>query len=262
MTSQPMWSGDDYNYLMGRWSRLIAPSLVEFAGVEDGDKVLDVGCGTGSLTLALLERGSAVRVTGVDASENFIRICRENIDGDKAKLQQSDAQDLPFPDDSFDKCASLLVMNFIPNPALAVNEMKRVVRSGGTIAAAVWDYGEGMEMLRILWDEAAAMDENAVAKHERNMPLCKKGELAALWSQCGLNEVRNSALSIEMHFSSFEDYWAPFFSGIGPSGSYVCGLEKDAQAKLRDRLLQTLAGGDAQKTLKLKARAWAVRGVC
>jgi SAM-dependent methyltransferase len=255
-----MWGGDDYDLLMGRWSRLIAPLLVQHVEVHDGDKVLDVGCGTGSLTRALLDSGPAVQVTGIDGSADYVDIARKNLDGSGATLEQGDAQSLPYPDDSFDKCISLLVMNFIPDPTQAVNEMQRVTRAGGSVTAAVWDYGDGMEMLRHLWDEAASIDDDAVAKHEGNMPLCRKGELAALWAECGLSEISDTALTIQMDFASFDDYWAPFLTGVGPSGSYVSSLDTQIRTDLKERLLRKLANGNREAPISLTERTWAVRG--
>jgi SAM-dependent methyltransferase len=167
---------------------------------------------------------------------------------------------LPYSDNSFDKSLSLLVLNFIPDPGRAVKEMRRVTRAGGTVTAAIWDYGEGMEMLRHLWDEAASIDDNALAKHEGNMPLCRKGELAALWTECGLTAVNETALTIPMKFSSFNDYWAPFLTGIGPSGSYVIELDASTQTELEERLREKLVKGNAEIAFGMKARAWAVRG--
>ncbi len=260
MADRSMWGGDDYDFLMGRWSRLIAPLLVQYAEVQDGDKVLDVGCGTCSLTSALLDSGPTVQVTGIDGSADYIEIGRKNLGGSRATLEQGDAQSLPYPDDSFDKCISLLVMNFIPDPARAVNEMQRVTRAGGLVTAAVWDYGDGMEMLRQLWDEAASIDDDAVAKHEGNMPLCRTGELAALWAECGLSKVSDTALTIQMDFSSFDDYWVPFLTGVGPSGSYVSSLDAQTQTDLKERLFRKLAHGDDEAPISLTARAWAARG--
>lgn len=260
MADRSMWGGGDYDILMGRWSRLIAPLLVQFAKVQDGDDVLDVGCGTGSLTDALLDAGPAVQVTGIDGSEAYVEIGRGKLGGSRATLEQGDAQSLPYPDGSFDKCVSLLVMNFIPDPSKAVSEMKRVTHAGGSVTAAVWDYGDGMEMLRHLWDEAASIDEDATAKHEGNMPLCRKGELSELWTRCGLSDVSDTGLSIEMNFASFDDYWSPFLTGVGPSGSYVSSLDTHTQTLLKERLLQKLANGNHEAPIRLTARAWAVSG--
>lgn len=260
MNEKSMWGGDSYDLLMGRWSRLLAPMFVRFANVQDGEHVLDVGCGTGSLTRALLETGHSVRVTGIDGSADYVAINRETSGTDRAKFEQGDAQALPYADDSFDKTVSLLVMNFIPDATRAVMEMKRVTRTGGSVAAAVWDYGDGMKMLRLLWDEAAAIDDTAVKRHERNMPLCRQGELAALWAECGLKSVADTGLTIQMDFTSFDDYWSPFLTGPGPSGAYVSGLDAATRAKLKDRLRAKLAGGSDEAPFSLSARAWAVSG--
>ncbi len=260
MLDRSMWGGDDYDFLMGRWSRLMAPLLVQYADVQDGDKVLDIGCGTGSLTGALLDIGPAMQVTGIDGSADYIEIARKRHNDSRATMDQGDAQSLPYPATSFDKCVSLLVMNFIPDPSRAVEEMQRVTRADGTISAAVWDYGDGMEMLRHLWDEAASIDGNAVAKHEGNMPLCRKGELAALWGECGLTAVSDTALTIQTDFGSFDDYWAPFLTGVGPSGSYVSSLDASTQAELKERMREKLVKGNDDTAFRINARAWAVRG--
>jgi len=256
-----MWAGDDYDLLMGRWSRSIAPLLTQYADVQDGDRVLDIGCGTGSLTSALLTIGPEIQVTGIDGSADYVEICRKSVNDRRATLDQGDAQSLPYPDNSFDKCVSLLVMNFIPDASRAVAEMRRVTRAGGIISAAVWDYGDGMEMLRHLWDEAASLDINAEAKHEKNMPLCRKGELAELWTKSGLTSINDTALTIQMDFNSFDDYWMPFLTGIGPSGSYVKALDTSAQSDLKERLRKKLIKGGSDKAFSIDARAWAVRGV-
>jgi SAM-dependent methyltransferase len=261
MSDQSMWGGDNYDYLMGRWSRLMAPKLASYAGVVDGDHVLDVGCGTGSLTRALLDVGPTVKVTAIDGSNDFVEIGQQNVTDDRVTFSQGNAQSLQYASDTFDKCVSLLVMNFVPDAKSAVSEMRRVTRAGGTLAAAVWDYGDGMEMLRHLWDEAANIDETAVAKHEGNMPLCRKGELATLWAEGGMTNVDESDLVIQMDFTSFDDYWAPFLTGIGPSGSYVSNLDASTQTALKERLTDKLTQGKNEEPFSLRARVWAVRGM-
>ena len=151
-------------------------------------------------------------------------------------------------------------MNFIPDPAKALSEMVRVTRPGGTVAAAVWDYGDGMEMLRVFWDEAVALDPSIDARDERHMPLCRQGELGALWRQGGLTDVVEVPLVTETPFASFDDFWSPFLTGQGPAGAYVASLPEARRQMLRDRLRARLAPG-ADGLLKLRARAWAVKGV-
>ena len=161
---------------------------------------------------------------------------------------------------SFDATISLLVINFIPDPSQALREMIRVTRPGGVVAAAVWDYDEGMEMLRTFWDEAIALDPSSEARDERHMPFSRAGELADLWREHGLVDVEETALVIPLTFESFDDFWSPFLEGQGPAGAYVASLSEGARGELKERLRQRLPsqGGG---TLRLSGRAWAVRGV-
>src|SRR5262245_45436940 len=198
--------GEAYNAFMGRWSARLAPLLVEFAGVADGDAVLDVGCGTGSLSAAVAAAAPSSRIAGIDRSEPYVAVARARDDTRRVTFEIGDAQQLPFEDASFDRTLSMLILNFIPDPDQALREMMRVTRPSGTVAAAVWDYGEGMEMLRVFWDEAVAIAPDAGAKDERHMPLCRTGELGALWRKHGLQHVAETSLRVETPFSSFEDF--------------------------------------------------------
>jgi ubiquinone/menaquinone biosynthesis C-methylase UbiE len=182
-----------YEQFMGRWSRKLALPFVAFATVQAGDDVLDVGSGTGALAAAVLAATESGRVVGVDPSVAYIDYARTRTKSDRVTFEQGDGQQLRFSAGTFDKALSLLVVNFIPDAARAVGEMIRVTKPGGIVAAAVWDYGEGMEMLRLFWDEAVALDPSSESRDERHMPLCRPGELAALWRQRGLVEVGGGA---------------------------------------------------------------------
>ncbi len=161
---------DGYERFMGRWSRRLAPLFVTFAGVTEGDRVLDVGSGTGALavTAAAIE---SVQVTGIERSPAYVRYAREHAAGDGVRFEVGDALALPFSDDAFDRTLSMLVLNFVPDPAAALQQMIRVTRPGGVVAAAVWDYGDEMQMLRTFWDAAVAVDPDAAPRDERHMPL-------------------------------------------------------------------------------------------
>ena len=128
-------------------------------------------------------------------------------------------------------------------------------------AAYVWDYAEGMEFLRLFWDEAAALDPRAIALHEgRRFPLCEAPALASLFRAGALTGVETSALQIPTDFTTFDDYWLPFLRGTGPAASYVAALDPEQRDLLRGRLERRLrADGDGR--ISLRARAWAVRGV-
>ena len=248
---------------MGRWSRRLAPLLAQFASVDGRDSVLDVGSGTGALAFSIAETSPLVRVTGVDPSAAYVRDAQARTPNDHVRLVSfmvGDAQALQWPDATFDKTLSLLVMNFIPDPAKALREMIRVTRPGGAVSAAVWDYGDGMEMLRVFWDEAVAIDSTIAPRDERHMPLCKRGELAALWRANGIQEVVEQAIVIELPFASFDDYWSPFLGGQGPAGAYAASLSEMTRAALASRLRERLLGERQDGPFTLQARAWAVKG--
>jgi SAM-dependent methyltransferase len=242
--------GDGYERFMGRWSRRLAPLFVTFAGVTEGHRVLDVGSGTGALSAAAAAVKSA-RVTGVEPSPAYVRYAQEHADG---RFEVGDALALPFPDDTFDRTLSILVLNFVSDAAAALQQMIRVTRPGGVVAAAVWDYGDGMQMLRTFWDAAVALDPGAAPRDERHMPLCARGALADLWRTHGLRDVDEQALTIDMAFASFDDYWQPLLCGQGPAGVYVSSLSESARHALESKLR-------ADVDLTMRARAWAVRGV-
>ena len=250
-----------YEPFMGRWSRALALLLVRFAGVRDGETVLDVGSGTGAVAAAVASEAPAARMTGIDPAAAYVAYAEANRPNERTRFEVGDAQQMRFDDATFDRTLSLLVINFIPNRQKAVSEMKRVTRRGGTIAAAVWDYSAGMEMLRAFWDVAIALHPEGDTKDERHMALGGRGELAALWRSQGLRDVVEETLTIETRFSSFDDYWGPFTQKQGPAGAYVAGLPAAAREELRRQLRQRLLGAGPDRPFSLNASAWAVRGI-
>lgn len=254
------FEADAYERFMGRWSSLLAPSLISLSGLHDGEAVLDVGTGTGALALAVRDATKATRIMGIDPSSAYLERARAKNTDSRVRFEVGDAQALQFPDAEFDKTLSLLVMNFIPQRERALSEMIRVTKPGGIVAAAVWDYGEGMEMLRVFWDEAIALDPTSAPRDEANMPLCKRGELAELWRRGGLSDVQEAPLTVTLHFAKFEDYWAPFQLGQGPAGAYVAQLTKDRRSELERRLRQRLLGAEPDRKIEMRGRAWAVKG--
>jgi len=253
-------AGSGYEAYMGRWSRLLAVRFVDFAGIRNGQRVLDVGTGTGALATAVHNAAPASEVVGIDPSQGFIAFAAKSSDSALVSFEVGDAQQLRFEDASFDHAMALLVMNFIPDHDKAVAEMRRVTRAGGSVSACVWDYNEGMQSLRYFWDEVVAQEPHAAGKDERNMKLSRQGQLGALWKKAGLTDVEEQPLAIEQRFKSFEDYWGPFRTGVGPGGAYVVSLPEEQRRELEARMRTRLLGTRADGPFALNARAWCVRG--
>lgn len=249
-----------YERFMGRWSRQLAPLFVTFAGIGPNDAVLDVGSGTGELALAIAASAPSARIVGIDPADPYVKYAQSRAPSERVRFEVGDAQKMSFPDATVDRVLSLLVVNFIPDRDKALDEMIRVSKPGGVVAAAVWDYGGEMEMLRVFWDEAVARDPSIAKRDERHMPLCRSGELAALWRAHGLKQVVEQPLTFTMTFASFDDYWTPFLGGQGPAGAYAAKLPEADRAALAQRLRKRLLGSRADGPITLKARAWAVRG--
>jgi len=251
-----------YERFMGRWSRLAAPRLVDFTSPPELGRILDAGSGTGSLAFSIADSKAKVRVLGIDPSREYVAYAssRKRFP-DRVSFEVGDAQQLRFPDATFDAALSLLVFNFIPDPKKALQELRRVTRPGGMISAAVWDYGAGMRMLRTFWDAVVHLDPQAEKLDERHMPLCREGELGGLWRECGLENVDEQPIEITTRFASLADYWDPFLLGQGPAGSYVRRLDRHKAEELRDEVKRRLSLPGEDAPFALDARVWAVRGV-
>jgi len=253
-------SGDAYEPYVGRWSRLVARQFVAWLAAPPNKVWLDIGCGTGALCEVILESASPRQVTGVDPSDGFISFARHKVADRRATFQVGDAQNLPVADGSFDAAVAGLVINFIPDQAKAIREMKRATRPGGTVAAYVWDYAGEMQMMRRFWDAAVALDASAFQLDEgRRFPVCRPEPLASLFRRAGLDGVEVRQIDAPTIFEDFDDYWTPFLGGQAPAPGYCMSLSQDRRAELRDRIRASLPTED-DGSIHLIARAWAVRG--
>ena len=252
-------SAEAYDRHVGRYGASLAASLLAFARIEPGMRALDVGCGPGALTAALAERLGAANVSGADPSEPFAEACRARVPGVDVVVASAEA--LPFGDRSFDAALSQLVVNFMHDAESGVREMARVTRAGGVVASCVWDYAGEMTLLRAFWDAARVVDPDRAASADEGtvMLWCAEGELAELWCDAGLRDVDSAPLVVRAGYESFEDLWAPFPTGIAPSGAFCKSLDDDRRDALREAYRRRLAVGDGP--FELTARAWAVRGV-
>ena len=257
-----MWAvGDAYEAYVGRWSRRVADLFVRWLDLPPGGRWLDVGCGTGALTAAVLAAAAPARVTGVDPSEGFLANARSHIADPRATFRVGDARSLPLPDHRFDAVVSGLALNFVPDPDQAAAEFARVAVPGGAAAAYVWDYADGMGLMRYFWDAAADLDPAAADLDEgRRFPLCRPESLTRLWTDAGLARVRVHALEIPTVFADFDDYWNPFLGGQGPAPGYAMSLPDENRRALRDLLRDRLPTA-ADGSIPLTARAWAVSGL-
>lgn len=220
-------------------------------------RALDVGSGPGALSAELASRLGAGDVAAVEPSSAYAEACRERVPG--ATVVVGSAEALPFPDGAFDRVLAQLVLNFLPDPDAGLAEMRRVARPGGTVAAAVWDYADGMTLLRRFWDAAVALDPAAAARDEGGFALCTPDELAAAWSAAGLLDVATDGIEVAAAYADFEDLWRPLATGAGPAGAHVAGLPAPAREELAAELRRRL-GVDPQAPFELRARAWLVRG--
>jgi len=269
MTGDAWTAGETYEEYVGRWSREVAARFVPWLDVPAGGRWLDVGCGTGALTSAARAAGGSV--VGVDPSRAFVAGVsarrREDAGLRPARRQAErgnptrdvvvgDARALPFAAGSFDAVVSGLALNFVPSPREAMAELKRVTAPGGTVAAYVWDYADGMAMIRHFWDAALELDPAAPDEGAR-FPLCQPSALTELWRVAGLTGVQVRAIVVSTVFADFDAYWRPFLGGQGPAPGYLASLTPAARESLRSRLQDRLPASD----IRLTARAWAVRGM-
>ncbi|PWJ82254.1 methyltransferase family protein [Pseudaminobacter salicylatoxidans] len=252
-----------YERLMGRWSKRLAPLFIDFCGLADGEKVLDVGCGTGSLTFALAEAAAVGQITAIDFSPVFVEAAtRRNVDP-RISVLQADACDLPFDDDTFDRAFALLVLHFVPDAGKAVAEMRRVVRSGGTVGAVVWDHLGGMPGMRMMVDTVAALSEDGRQLRSRYcfQPMMQPSEMKRTFVEHGLVEVVETELMIRMDYQNFDDYWAPIAAGEGPLGKYVAALDEVERVRTDAAVRNAYEAGRPNGPRSFANVAWACKGI-
>lgn len=252
-----------YEQLMGRWSRRLARPFIEFAGVEPGERIIDVGCGTGSLTFSIPDAADISEIAAIDYAPVFVEEAKRRNSDPRITISQADACALPFPDNRFDRALSLLVLHFVPEASKAVAEMRRVVRSKGVVAAAVWDHLGGMPVMRMVLDSLAPLDESAtrMRAHYCFQPMMRPGEMRQAFADQGLTDVMETSILIRMDYESFDDFWAPIAGGEGPLGKYVASLDDGRRERAGQVVRSAYEAGQPDGKRSFVAVAWACRGM-
>jgi len=254
-------NGNLYERYVGRWSRPVAREFLKWLAVPAGRKWLDVGCGTGALSQTILEFSDPAYIKAIDRSEAFVAFARSQTQDQRIQFEVGDAQALNVELGIFDAIVSGLVLNFIPQPEQALAGMRRVARKGGVVGAYVWDYAEGMQLMRHFWDAAVALDPKVNDIDEvRRFPHSRPEPLKELFQGAGFHQVEVISIEIPTEFRDFDDYWSPFLGGQGPAPSYLMSLSDEQRIALRERIRAELPIS-ADGSIPLVARAWAVRGV-
>jgi len=256
------WDGGHaYEQYVGRWSRKVAREFLRWLALPPGLAWADIGCGTGALASEILSVCEPAVIHGIDSSEGFLSQARKDIRGPRVRFESGDAVRLPWDTDTYDAAVSGLVLNFVRDEDTMVREMARVTRPGGTVAAYVWDYAGGMQMMRHFWDAAVAESPNDAALDQaERFPLCRPEPLQVLFEKAGLTSVTVCAIDIPTVFQNFEDYWRPFLGRTGAAPTYLASVSGDVRERIR-RYLEERLTGTHDGPIALSARAWAVQGV-
>ncbi len=256
--TNPRQAGAAYELFMGRWSRPVADRFLDWLDPPAAADWVDMGCGTGGLSAAILERADPRSVLGIDRSEAFIDYARHRFDDPRVRFTCAEALPLPIGDDSVDLVVAGLFLNFLPSMEQGIDEMRRVLRPGGRLGFYVWSYPDGgMAMLDRFWDSAAVLDPAAEGLAERQrFPQCDRDGITRLCDAAGLERAEILQIDGATEHADFEDYWRPFTLAAGTAPDYLAGLDADRRAALRLDLLHRLDHGGS---IRLPARAWAVK---
>jgi len=244
-------AAEAYDRFMGRYSTPLAPIFADFAGVEAGQRVVEVGAGPGALTAVLVERVGGDRVTAVEPSEPFVAALRER--QPDATVLHAAAEELPLGDDGFDTAIAQLVVHFMQDPVRGLSEMRRVTAANGVVAANVWDHGGGQGPLSLYWEVVRELDPTNAG--EGRLAGATEGDLTGLFEEAGFVDVEETPLTVEIEHLTFEEWWEPYTLGVGPAGSYVAGLAPEAREELRERCRARLP----DPPFVVSARAWSAR---
>ncbi|MDH3281885.1 MAG: class I SAM-dependent methyltransferase [Gammaproteobacteria bacterium] len=254
-----------YERWMGRWSARLAPAFVNFVDLPKGGHFLDVGSGTGALSAALLEAVEDSTVVGIEPAEAYVNYSRDRLPDDRVRFEVGDALAIPFEANSFDATLSLLILQELSDAPKALQEMRRVTRRGRCVAASQWNFNDGLPMLALFWDAVIETIGTDAARDAAAdcmvVDYPDDDALRQLWRLAGLVDVEAKIQEIPMAFTSFDDYWTPFLSGVTATSSYVAKLDAAGAGALKDSLYAKVIGSRPDRPFTLNAQAWAIRGL-
>jgi SAM-dependent methyltransferase len=253
---------EGYDQYMGRWSKRLAPLFLEFAGAADDERILDVGCGTGSLTFLIPDQANISTIDAIDYEEQFVEALKQRNTDLRITARRGDACALPFGENQFDRALSMLVLHFVSDARQAVAEMFRVVRPGGVVAATVWDTFGGMPSQRIFWDTISAIEPSAIARRCAALvrPMTFPSEMADAFAGAGLQDVTEAMLTIRMEFTEFDDYWLPLLNGQGTLAAFLSTLPNGIPEQVKAGVRQAYLCGQPDGPRSFASVAWAVKG--
>src|SRR5262245_37737054 len=253
--------GAAYEVFLGRWTRRLAEPLLDFARFPTDGRLLDVGCGTGSIAHAIAARWPERHVIGIDIEPPYIAFARSQVRPANLHFEVADAVRLPYAGASFCGAAAQLVLNFVPDPVAALHEMRRVIVPGGRLVAAVWDFRGGLVYQRIFWDTAAGIDAGAAVARDKlfSGALALPEGLVGLFEAADLDRIERASITSRMDYASFDDYWQPLCGGQGPVGTYLMGLAPDLRALIEAAVATAYRAGSPDGPRSMTATAWVVR---
>jgi len=254
--------GASYELFLGRWTKVLAPHLLDFAEFSSNGPLLDVGTGTGSMAFAMAARWPERPIVAIDIAEPYVAYAQSKPAGASINFEVGDASTLRFENNTFSGTTAQLVLNFVPNPSAALSEMKRVTRPGGIVVGAVWDFRGGLVYQRLLWDTAAGIDPQAAVARDKlfSGALALPDGLSQLFGAADLADVQRDSITFRMDYSNFDDYWQPLLGGQGPFGTYVATLTVEMRRKIEEAVRRAYCSGAPDGERSLTATAWAVRG--
>jgi SAM-dependent methyltransferase len=247
--------GEGYDRWTARWSEQMARDLVPWLGVRRDARWLDVGCGTGVVTDAIMDVAWPGAVTGIDGSDAYLEVARRKVPG--ARFDHGDASALPYPDQSFEAVVSSLLIAYLPDPAAALRELVRVTVPGGVVGVVVWDHE--LDLLRHYRQAAADAGVAEVASEFPSYDLERENALARGLAGAGLRDVQTRRLSPRVTFDGFDDYWGSMLARKGRTAEHLETLPAPKQATLRE-LLRALVEPKPGAKVVVEATAWAARG--